>query len=189
MSVNGARGGRSSACILSSKHLASQSQVISEAALPERQTASQQVSQFRRGPPALGSQCTTPSQEDQTFKLICDNCRVYVWSVLSGKEIPRLFGNISITCTLLISIYGTRPIPRYCNTHAAVRRRRSAMEDAQKLAKRHARRARCASGGERPHARTRMAAAAAAAAHIGSSSCTSPSSACACAIALRGLSH
>ena len=179
--MNGARGGRSSACILSSKHLASQSQVISEAALPERQTASQQVSQFRRGPPALGSQCTTPSQEGQT--VVC------VWSVLSGKEIPRLFGNISITCTLLISIYGTRPIPRYRNTHAAVRRRRSAMEDAQKLAKRHARRARCASGGERPHARTRMAAAAAAAAHIGSSSCTSPSSACACAIALRGLSH
>ena len=46
----------------------------------------------------------------------------------------------------------------------------------------------CANGGDRPYARTRVAAAAAAA-HIGSSSCTFPSSACACAIALRGLSH
>jgi hypothetical protein len=47
MSVNGAR--RREACNLSSSHLASQSK-ISEATLPERQTAGQPVSQFRRGP-------------------------------------------------------------------------------------------------------------------------------------------
>ena len=142
MSVNGARGGRSSACILSSKHLASQSQVISEAALPERQTASQQVSQFRRGPPALRlARYHTRSQTQRGLPVSC----VLMCVCCAGKHgrnerdptLPTPLRKLSITCTLLISIYGTRPIPRYRNAHAAVRRRRSAMEDAQKLAKRH----------------------------------------------------